>query len=307
MELSTIQHIDPDRLNLFEADLFITHLSHESRCISVARMMESNPARKVVLTSSCSVKEFAYKQNNEYFMDRDYQVVEVQKDSPDLGQLLKGIKREEIRLFIDCTCMPQHWYYKFLNWFADDRVGFTRASLRFAYTMAGYSAEGPPLKMKKVREFVKNGQRGNKKKRAMLLGLGHEAGVSDAIFKEVKPDLVYLYYADPPVDKRFVEKLFVNNHGVINSTPIRNLIAYPIHNGQEIYQNLIDTILPLRSEYAITLIPQGPKVFSLASMLVQIGYPDTSLSYPLFKKSQVSDRYPTGEPVILDVLFEEEE
>ena len=144
-------------------------------------------------------------------------------------------------------------------------------------------------------------------KKALILGLGHEANVSEAIYKIVKPDLLYLYYADPPVDKRFVEKVFVNNHALINMTPIRNLIAYPVNNGHIIYQSLIDTILPLRNDYAVTLIPQGPKIFSVASMLVQMGYPDTSISYPLFKKPQVSDRQPCGEPVILDVHFDGEE
>jgi hypothetical protein len=93
----------------------------------------------------------------------------------------------------------------------------------------------------------------------------------------------------------------------MQSSPIRNLIAYPVFNGKTIYQSLIDTILPIRNEYSITLIPQGPKIFSVASMLVHIGYPDTVIRYPVFKRASSKDREPCGEPVILDVHFEGEE
>ncbi len=126
-----------------------------------------------------------------------------------------------------------------------------------------------------------------KKKKALILGLGQEENISETIYKIVNPDLLYLFYADPPVEKQFVEKVFVNNHALINETPIRNLIAYPIRNGQTIYQSLIDTILPLRDEYSIIIIPQGPKIFSVVSMLVHMGYPDIMISYPVFKKPQV--------------------
>ena len=123
----------------------------------------------------------------------------------------------------------------------------------------------------------------------------------------IKPDLVYLYYADPPAEKRFVEKVFVNNHKLIHEAPIRNLIAYPIRNGQAIYQSLINTILPLRNEYSIVLIPHGPKIFSIVSMLVHLGYPDIRISYPHFKKQVAANRLPKDKAVVLDILFEGEE
>ncbi len=65
--------------------------------------------------------------------------------------------------------------------------------------------------------------------------------------------------------------------------------------------------MPLRNDYSITLIPQGPKIFSVACMLVHMGYPDTKISYPVFKKLPLMDRQSCGEPVVLDAWFEGEE
>jgi hypothetical protein len=305
MELSAIHHIEPGNLNDLQADLFITTISHESRCTSIARMLEGLSCRKVALSRTESLKENAFRNNLEYFQDQGFEIIPVDPDVPDIGHIFKEFPGEEIRIIFDCTSMSQRWYYEFFRWFGESQDDFRSATLRFTYTMAAFLDEGPPPKVKEVREFLTSQSRPRKPKMALILGLGHEPNVSDTICRIVKPDLLYLFYADPPADKRFVELVFVNNHGLINASPIRNLIAYPIHNGQVIYQQLIDTILPLRDEYTIVLIPQGPKIFSVVSMLAQIRYPDTMISYPVFKRSQALDRQPCGEPVILDVHFEE--
>jgi hypothetical protein len=180
--------------------------------------------------------------------------------------------------------------------------------MRIAYTMAGYVAKSAFRKVKKVNDFLEEEVKyAQSKKTALILGLGQERQVSDSILNMINPDLVYLYYADPPAEKSFVEKVFVNNHKLINEIPIRNLIAYPIRNGQIIYQSLINIILPLRNDYSIVLIPHGPKIFSVVAMLVHLGYPDIRISYPHFKKQTIADRNPMDEPVVLDILFEGEE
>lgn len=308
MEISSIWHIKPSSLTDFKADLFITTLSHETRCTNIPRLLDGHSCKKMALCkSSAQLKEFAYKDNLEYFNSSGFELLELGGDRPDVGKILESMKGEEIRILFDCTSMSQHWYYEFFSWLGESQGDFAKVILRFTYTMTAYVDEGPPKKVKKIFEFEHSEIRNNKQKKALILGLGHEAGVSEAIYKKLNPDLLFLYYTDPPVDKRFVEKLFVNNHALINATPIRNLIAYPVSNGQLIYQSLIDTILPLRNDYSITMIPHGPKIFTVATMLVHLGYPDIRIGYPLFKRAQILDRQPWGEPVILDVHFEGEE
>ncbi len=308
MELSLIQHIDPGKLIDFEADIFITALGYETRCTTVARMIEGMDCIKIAFSHSNHSKAYSFEENLEYFKELNYGILSVETEGPDMGSILENMKGDSINILIDCTSMSQRWYYEFLRWFSNEQVEFKLANLRFVYTAANYVDPGPPQKVKRIREFLQTEDRtGKKKKRALILGLGHEENVGETIYKLVNPDLLYLFYADPAVEKQFVEKVFVNNHALTNATPIRNLIAYPIRNGQLIYQSLIDIILPLRNEYSIMLVPQGPKIFSVVSMLVHIGYPDTLISYPVIKKKPAADRKPFGTPVVLDVHFEGEE
>jgi len=303
MELSSIQHITPENISDYQLDLFIATLSHESRSTSIARKIEANSGRKVVFFDTNHPKENSYNSNLDYFKEKGFEFIQVTGDKIEVDEIFASIKSDKVNIMLDCTSMSQQWYYQILSWFGDnDRL--LSVKIRIAYSMAAYVEEAAPLKVKKVRNFLKLKSRTKRSKRALILGLGQEPNVSEMICKIEKPDLLYLFYADPPVEKKFVERVFVNNHAVINSTPIRNLVSYPIYNGEDIYHKLIDVILPLRSEYEITLIPQGPKVFSITSMLVQMGYPDTILSYPVFKRAHVQDRMPSGDPVVMDIHLE---
>lgn len=308
MELSSIHHIEPDQLNQFDPDFFITTLGYESRTTHIARLLKDLDTQKIALSLKEMSKQHAYGENFKFFESSGFDIFPDISGVPDFGSLLAHHEREDVRILFDCTSMPQLWYYELFRWFGENQEDYSDARIRFVYTMAEYVEPGPPQKVRRLVDFTKSElPPGKTKEKALVLGLGHEESLCKNIARLVKPDLLYLFYADPPADKRFAEKVFVNNHELINEVPIRNLIAYPIRNGQVIYQNLIDTILPLRNDYVINIIPQGPKIFSLASMLIHLSYPDTRISYPVIRKRPAIDRHPFGEPVILDVHFEEEE
>ncbi|MEN8226824.1 MAG: hypothetical protein ABFS38_01625 [Bacteroidota bacterium] len=308
MELSAIHHIEPSKLTDIEVDTFITTLGYETRCTTIARQFEAKQCRKIALSRTDHPKEFSFLENRAYYLKQGYEIIPVETKVPEIDSIFKNLKKERISIVFDCTSMSQRWYYEFFRWFSENQDESVSANLRFVYTMACYEEITPVRKVKRIKEFLKTDIKSNqKKKTALILGLGHEKNISECIFNIVKPDLLYLFYADPPVSKQFVEKVFVNNHALISETPIRNLIAYPLRNGETIYQSLIDTILPLRNDYAITLIPYGPKIFSIVAMLVHFGYPDAIISYPVFKKPPTVDKRPCGEPVVLDILFEGED
>ncbi|MDF1574439.1 MAG: hypothetical protein P1P86_04515 [Bacteroidales bacterium] len=308
MELSAIQHIDSEKVADFKADIFITTLSFETRATNVARMMEQASCKKIALEKVHGVREFSYRDNSSYFEEQGFEVFQVESEIPDVAAILQDLTVNNSRILIDCTSMPPGWYYAFFRWFYEKHNGDGRVNIRIVYTMASYVRQAGSHRVKEISDFLHEEIKpGYAKKTALILGIGHEKKISESIYKFINPDLLYLFYADPPAEKRFVEKVFINNHKLINSVPIRNLISYPIRNGQIIYQSLIDTILPLRNDYTIVLIPQGPKIFSVAAMLVHMGYPDVKISYPVLKKPPLSDRLPRDEPVVLDILFEGEE
>ena len=308
MELSSINHIDPAQLADFKADVFITTLGFESRSTAVARKFENNSCRKIALEPLNTIKEFSYQENSKYLNEHGFEHVRVESGIPDVDVLFRGLSGKTINVAIDCTNMSPNWYYEFFRWFNEKQDGDEKVRMRIAYSMASYVRQPGSRKVKEIFDFLKAETKpSNGKKVALILGVGQEKKVSESIYKMINPDLLYLFYADPPAEKKFVEKVFINNHKLINLAPIRNLIAYPVRNAQTIYHSLINTILPLRDEYSIVLIPQGPKIFSVVSMLVHMGYPDIRISYARLKKAPAADRLAKDEPVVMDILFEGEE
>jgi hypothetical protein len=308
MELSSIKHIDSSQIADYKADLFITSLGFESRSNLVARKFENLSCKKIALEIPNPIREFSFKDNKKYLENQGFEFILVESGLPDPDRIFQSLKGNSINVAIDSTNMPPSWYYEFFKWFDGRQARDGRIRMRIAYTMAAYVSKPGARKVKKIFNLVQDEVRAsNSRKTALILGLGHEKLVSESVYNMINPDLLYLYYADPPAEKRFVEKVFVNNYKLINQAPIRNLVAYPIRNGQDIYHSLINTILPLRNEYNIELIPHGPKIFSLVSMLVHLGYPDIRISYPRFKKQVIADRQPKDDPVVLDILFEGEE
>jgi len=308
MELSSIQHIEPSQLSDFKPDIFIASLGHESRSTHVSRLLKNLKCRKVALESSTCIKDFSYEANREFLEKENFEIVKVESDIPQIESIFGFFGGKDVGIAIDCTNMPPAWYHRFLSWFDENQHFQGVVRLRIIYTIANFVNLEGAHKVKEIKSILHSDTKSTaNKKKALVLGLGQEKNIGASILKMMNPDLLYLYYADPPADKKFVEHCFINNHGLINNTPIKNLISYPIHNGQSIYQSLINTILPLRNDYSIIIIAHGPKIFSLVAMLIHLGYPDVRISYPSFKKAPVADRSPLGEPVILDVLFEGEE
>lgn len=308
MEFSTIVHVEPAALLDFETDLFITTLGFETRGTHIARLLEGKPCRKIALSRTDHLREHSFEVNKAYFIDHGFEVIPVETGIPDLENILGKWTGNQIRIILDCTSMSPRWYYEFLRWINESQHRFEHVKLRITYTMASYSGSDQARKVTGVSSFMGTQKGiGEHRQTALILGLGHEKQIGSSIYQSIKPDLLYLFYADPPVHKEFVDKVFVNNHALIDSTSIRNLIGYPIRNGQVIYQSLIDTILPLRTSYDVILVPHGPKIFSLVAMLVHLGYPDILISYPDFKKPPSVDRMVSGEPVILDLVFESED
>jgi hypothetical protein len=254
------------------------------------------------------IKVHAFQENQSYYSDQGFEIVSVESRIPDMDAVFRGYVGDKIKVILDSTSMSARWYFEFFRWFTEAQDRFAEATIRIAYTMPAFPEHEEARKVKSVKAFMPSKHTDKPKKKTVLfLGLGHEKSIAEVIYKKIHPDRLYLLYTDPPAHISFVEKIFVNNHALINSTPIRNLIAYPIRNGQEIYQKLIDLILPLRKEFRVVLVPKGPKLLSIVAQLIHLSYPDVQIYYPDFKKPPAVDQHPSDEPVVLDVLFEGEE
>ncbi len=81
MELSSIQHIIPEKLPDFQPDLFIAALSHETRSTTIARQLDGISCRKVALCMQNQVKEYNYQNNLNYFQENGFEIIALDSDA----------------------------------------------------------------------------------------------------------------------------------------------------------------------------------------------------------------------------------
>jgi hypothetical protein len=311
MELIDFVQIPSESISGFEPDLFIVASGYESRSLVIPQKLNNPGQRKVVLAFTERQKYLHRPKNDQYFRDNNYEIIYTSGfETPDYEGIFNDYNQAGLKILIDISVMTRKWYYALLT-FLHLTNRFKRLQIRVCYSPAFSNA--PVLLRRKIslhsfeKKADQKARHHHQKKTALLLGLGVEIGLSQNIFDKIDPDYAILFYAEPAVQKEYVENVFVTNHNIINRIPIRNMIGYPVLNPVEIYKLFIDTVLPLRDDYHVVIVPQGPKIFSFMTMLFQNNYPDIELVYPGYHLKHAKDRLAYPEITVLDLHYVNEE
>lgn len=311
MELIDFVQIPSAFIPDFEPDIFIAASGYESRSLVIPQKLNNPGRRKVVLAFTERRKYPRRPKNDQYFRDNNYEFFYTSGfGEPDFESIFSQYNQDELKILIDISVMTRKWYYTLLT-FLHITNKFKHLHVRVSYCPAFYDAPVQLRRKTTLRNFETGmkhyNHRHREKKTALLLGLGIEIGLSQKIFDRMGPDHTILLHADPSVQKEYVQNVFITNHSVINRVPIRNMIGYPVLNPLEIYKVLTETVLPLRDEYHVVIVPQGPKIFSFMTMLFQNNYPDVELISPGYHLKHVKDRLPYSEYTGLDLFYVTEE
>ncbi|MDA3823078.1 MAG: hypothetical protein PF450_10790 [Bacteroidales bacterium] len=294
MEFTNIIHSPEEEISDFKADLFIAGCGYESRSICIPQRISNISCRKIALCFTEHSKDLSRPANENYYKENNYELVFSSGEiAPDYDQIFRSLDKLDLKVMIDISVMTRTWYHSILK-YLNDLNGYKKVMLRVVYCPALYSEPDnvkSKISMKRysMLDDLRTSSKSNKST-ALILGMGNEKKVSQWVFNNIGPDKTYLLYADPALQQEYVESLFVNNHSLIETVSIKNLKGYPLDNTKEMYSLLVNLILPLRSDYDVVIVPQGPKIFSLIAMVFQISYPDITLYFPKVKRNQLKDR-----------------
>jgi hypothetical protein len=310
MEFFDLSYIPANAITEFTPDLFITASGYESRSINVAQKFQNPGKKRIAFAFSECLNDIDRPENDLFFRKFNYNLLPFSGDEePDYESLLQEFQGDQLKILIDISVMTRLWYHTFIKYLycTED---FKQLIIRVVYSPALFNESITLRKRIKLLDFqlqenFKAAQSPNKK-RALLLGLGIEKGLSKVIHDLVDPDLTLLFYADPSVQQEYIDHVLINNHCLIKDISIRDLIPYPLENPEKLFKILNDKVLPLREDYNVIIVPQGPKIFSFTAMLLQINYPDIEIKYPKFQIKQIRDRKPLADLIGMDLHFTSE-
>ncbi len=309
MDLLHAEQVSFDHVYLNEIDLVIGASGYEKRSPYLMERLKLGNETKLVLAFKERMDELNRPENDRIFRKLGFEFVNISGNSePDIEKLISLFpagNKEELRILVDYSCMTKPWYASFIEYFIHTNLPYRKVHVLFSYTQSSYAK---PRKTKPLRsaEPMSHGPHGRMagKPIALVMGLGYEKKKADFLRKVVNPKETYCFYADPSIDKRFVEKVYINNFKMIDSLHKSHVFPYPLDGMTKTDRMLTDLCLNLRLKYKVILAPLGPKPFALLSILAGARYPDIEIwKVSTGKPESVSDRIPIEEPLVYRVEF----
>lgn len=290
-------------------DMIIAVSGYESRSSFLVRQFDPGNASKQVIGFSDKTEILFRPSNDKVFEELGYRFFlwdgGTALDAFLLFQGLDKIKTGEANILIDYSSMTKTWYASIINHFLMENPGIQKVNLYFSYTPSEYA------RPKKARPFKIAEPLGFRSKRllpgkpvALIMGLGYEKDRAVFVQKAVSPDTTYLFYSEPAFDRRFVEKVYINNFRLIDNLQKNQVIAYPVRELDKIDYLLTTLCLELRMHHKVIIAPMGPKPFALCSLLLSARYPDIEVWRVSAGPSEcVYDRKPGGDPIVCRAIF----
>jgi len=309
MDLIHSEQVSFDHLYRHEIDLVVAVSGYEKRSPYLMERIKLGNETKLVLAFEERIDELNRPHNDSIFKDLGFTFINVSGNSGISVEKLLGHlpqnKKEDLRILVDYSCMTKPWYASLIEFFSHTSLPYRKVQILFSYTQSAYIE---PKKPKPLRLAEPLGYGGHGliagKPIALVIGLGYEKNRAEYLRKAVGPEETYCFYTDPASDKRFIEKVYINNFRLIESLHKRHVFSYPLEDMKQTSSQLTDLCLDLRLNYRIILAPLGPKPFALLCMVTGTRYPDIEVwRVGAGKLESVYDRIPLGEPLVYSVEF----
>jgi hypothetical protein len=145
----------------------------------------------------------------------------------------------------------------------------------------------------------------DKKPVSMIAALDHHHHTILEALSKVKPKKLMAFVPHCTHDPEYTQLVLENNKSLLSRLDRNNIITYEADRPEEINTLLTSYCLDERITSEVMIVPQGPKTFSVMSMLLSNRYPDVKLWEIILKDSKINPDHghPAANPVIVKVSF----
>jgi hypothetical protein len=138
----------------------------------------------------------------------------------------------------------------------------------------------------------------------IILGVGYEPDLALGVIEELEASAVWIYRPKND-EKAYDDAIDEHNRGLFETVPPRNRVRYSITDPYGLFVSLDQLAGLAKQDYRIIIVPFGPKIFALASVLVALSnYPDVGIwRVSGGPNLEPVDRVANGTVVPLRVIF----
>jgi hypothetical protein len=292
-------------------DLFFATLGFEERATHNCKLL-SRLASKRVACGFGDRHVLHYGANKAWFQENGFEVFDFVQDGDFAAVARKGLdfvskdpacahvcidisslNRYRLAVLLDC-----------LRFYGGQRV--IRAD--FVYSLGAFSP--PPLAIAPNTHFgpVSPGFAGwtvdPNKPPVAIVGLGYEEGKAIGAVEYLQSDETWVFIPKSPEEEYFTHVMSANEL-LLQGIPDSQKIIYRVDDPMDCFAKLESLVYGLSRTGRAVLLPFGPKIFSLISMLVAWRYPEVSVWRVSAQHSEAAvDRHASGHVIGLSAIFE---
>ena len=282
-ELPTFAVFDLTLESAYDIDysLGIFASGYERRCRYSASKLDSTKFDKCVVFGFEEHSDHPERiKNDEYFEETwksDYIKMSQGNELPIYEYLNKQEFREQndLHLLIDYSSMSRLWYAGLLNWIRNSpREG--RTVVDFIYSLGIYRKRIGPLVINDILAIPGcEGVPVPSLRTAAIFCLGYDGESTLTVYDKLQADTVYAIIANPGSSDDAPNIARQSNLDFLQERI--TTLEYPLRHVATTYSKLSEIVSTHRGLDNVVLVPMGPKPHILASILLAIRFPETTL------------------------------
>jgi hypothetical protein len=310
MELTHLNQIDFSELRLEKMDCIIATVGNQPRCYHLAQQVHHSIPKKILLITEKDEQKQLTGRNIGVFQELGFSNYMVSTEASGvIEKLLEQVcnfRVHQINLLIDYSCMPKKWYLLIIDTITKNDYMAERINLFLSYTPKLFEKNPRRHAIDYIGPIVNNRDSLKEKKPlSMIAALDINQHSILEVVGKVKPQKILAFVPFCSHDPEYTKHVLHNNKSLLDKLDSNCIINYDADRPEELNTLLTSYCLDERIASEVLIIPQGPKTFSMMSMLLSVRYPDVKLWEVILRDQQYNPDHgqPAANPVIVKVSF----
>jgi hypothetical protein len=220
--------------------------------------------------------EKSFATNLQKFKEKDTCILESLADSDfetHLSRILNSVDDENIKkIFIDISCFTRFRIAAIVNnVFAISEMRSHPLIVDFVYALADFekphTGNQPNTVVGPAHPAFAGWSQGSYSSTATVLGLGYEQDQAMGVVEYLQAGEVWAFAPNSPV-KEYKPEVSEANELLLSEIPFGHVIDYDVCAPAATIATLESVVRGLSSEHSVVLVPFGPKIFVLCSLVI---------------------------------------
>jgi hypothetical protein len=314
MELTHINQIDFRELRLEKMDCIVATIGSQPRCYHLAEIIQTEVAGKILLVKGDEAQKPNYKRHLPVFENLGFSQLTM---TPDEAGVIDAMLKQQcnkrvhhINILIDYSCMPKKWYAYIIDTVTRNEYLSERINLYFSYTPKVFEKNPAKHAIEYMGPIViKRDNLKEKKPVSLIASLDNHHNSIQEVIGKIKPQKILAFVPNCQHDPEYTQHVLDKNKKLLERLDPNSIIPYNADAPEELNTLLTSYCLDERISSEVLIVPQGPKTFSMMSMLLSVRYPDVKLWEVILRDQHANPEHgkPVSDPVIVKVSFMDDE